>query len=232
MAYWWQYVRHQCRWSSVFGLVVPYQCLSVFNFRHEEWRFPLVTLHPSWAKMEVPQGCIVEPHPVFSYVEVAMMDDTHSGWWVVALTERVVETVALVMQETYEQYQMWPLSLLAVRFSRALDLVSVLGSQVNVNEYVDLVKVIESTCFAALMMAWCSRGTRAPDRSPGRVGPGADFVYYDPHLRQCVARSVAQAGAARVRRIVPEGHPLEYDFSAEAGGWGDSLQPPASAQKS
>lgn len=64
-AYWRQYVCDERRSRSAFGLAVPYQCLYVFNFRHEARRSRWVTLGPLWVKVEVPQGCMVELLPYF-----------------------------------------------------------------------------------------------------------------------------------------------------------------------
>lgn len=44
--------------------------------------------------------------PVFLYVGGAMIDDPHSGWWVVALTEMVVKTASFILQEAYDQYRL------------------------------------------------------------------------------------------------------------------------------
>lgn len=93
------------------------------------------------------------------------------------------------------------------------------------SEYVELVRVIESPEFTVLPAPWRSRGTWTPDRSPGRVGPGPDLVYYDPHLRQCVAASVPLARAGRARLVILAGLPVGYDFlEDDVRGWGVDVE--------
>lgn len=62
-----------------------------------------------------------------------------------------------------------------------LDLLTMLGSQANVYAYLELVRAIGLTDFAALLTTWRSRGERAFNLSPGRVVPRANLVYYSPH---------------------------------------------------
>lgn len=85
---------------------------------------------------------MVELPPVFSYIGGAMIDYPLSGWWVVVLTEMVVKTATFILQEVYDQYWLWALSPHTARFSRELDLLPVVGSEVNIDEYLDLVRVI------------------------------------------------------------------------------------------
>lgn len=51
------------------------------------------------------------------------------------------------LQDVNDQYRLWALRPDTIRFSRELDLVSVVGTRENMDEYHALLRVIESTVF-------------------------------------------------------------------------------------
>lgn len=219
--YWRQYVRFERRARSALGCLVPYQDLQAFSFRAAARadRWPQVS--SMWSRVEVPQGCLVELPPVITYLGSELIADPNSGIWVVAFTEMVAKTASFIIQEVYDNYRLWALSPHTIRFARELDLKPVLGNQANVEEFLSLLRVIETTDFGSLPTSWRNRSTRANERSPGRVGPGADWVYYDPHQRRCVDADVARERANAPRPPIPPGHPVGYDFDVIPDGWID-----------
>lgn len=60
---------------------------------------------------------------------------------------------------------------------------AIIENQENVDEYIGLLHVIESTGFSQLPSTWCACGERKENHSRSRVGAGADWPYYDPHAR-------------------------------------------------
>ena len=133
-------------------------------------------LHRLWGRIEVPRGCYAELPPCFTYIWREMKEDDNSGWWVVAFTEMICKTAAYILQDVYDSYRLWALSAVTIRCCRELNLVPVLGNQKNVDEFLSLLDVIESTTFTDLPATWRQRGERAHDCSPGRSGAGADWL--------------------------------------------------------
>lgn len=221
--YWRSFVRSERRARSVMGNLVPYQDITAFQFRADARadRWPVV--NTLWSRVEVPQGCLVELPPVVSYLGSELVADPESGVWVVVLTEMVAKTASFILQEAYDCYRLWALSPHTIRFIRELDLSLVLGNQVNVDELLGFVQVIEDTDFKSLPGRWKNRSSRSVEKSPGRIGVGADWVYYDPHERRCIDEATAKAKLAGVRASIPTGHPVGYEFDALAGGWEDPV---------
>ena len=136
-----------------------------------------------------------------------------------AYTEMVAKTAAFILQEVYDNFRLWAVSPHTISFSRELDLVPILGNRENVDEYLHLLRVVERTDFAQLPPTWRARGEKKEDSSPGRVGPGGDWLYYDPFARRAISEADAKRFAARERPPIPEGHPMGFDFDTAPDGW-------------
>lgn len=54
-----------------------------------------------------------------------------------------------------------------------------------------MVDVIEATDFAEISASCRSRSDRVTERSPGRTGPRADLVFYDPYHKRCIEEATA-----------------------------------------
>lgn len=70
-----------------------------------------------------------------------------SGWWVVAYTEMVCRTAALLLFDVYDSLRLWWVPQATIDAWRNIDLVSILGSQANVDELLDLLRVVKKTHF-------------------------------------------------------------------------------------
>ena len=70
-----------------------------------------------------------------------------SGWWTVAYTDFVCRTAAFMLTDVYDSLRLWRLSTAMIEAMRSLDLVSILGSQGNVDELMGLLNSIEGTDF-------------------------------------------------------------------------------------
>lgn len=216
--YWTNWVRNERRLRSKHGRVVPRQCLATFGLRESFFAraFPAVT--PYWLRVEVPRGCGAETPWVFSYYARELIDPS-SGFWRIAYTEFAACVGAYILFEAYDNYRLWALSPDMIRDIRVLDLVRVVGSQRNADELLRLLTVIESTDFASLNPAWTTRG-RITSYSPGRRGPGADWLYYNPWARRVAGGAEVRAYVSSGDRAIPEGHPRGWDHETVPDGWG------------
>lgn len=88
----------------------------------------------------------------------------------------VANTEALLIQEVYQNYCLWHVSPQTVRLFRELDLIPVMGNQVNVDEFLSLVKVNEDTDLALLPSEWRNISSRKLDHSKGGTRPGANLI--------------------------------------------------------
>lgn len=94
-----------------------------------------------------------------------------------------------------------------------------LDSKENVDEYLGMVEDIEKTNFASLPVLWRSKSDRTVERSPMRVGPGSDYVYYEPHVKQYIDEKTDRERVG-VERVIPDGHPMGYEFDGcLKAGW-------------
>lgn len=215
----WRWVHDERRFRSKFGRAIPYQCVTVFSMKDSYFRKAFCGLPNHWRTIEVPMSCAVESPMIFSYRARQLMDP-QSGWWVVAYTEFAVKTAAFILMEVYDNFRLWSLSPDMIGAIRSLDLTRALGCVENVRECLALLDVIEGTNYEALPSSWRNRGTRfVESRSPGRCGPGADWVYFDPWARRKVWRDEAESLMRARPRDIPDGHPMGWDFSVVPGGW-------------
>lgn len=81
--------------------------------------------------------------------------------------------------------------------------------------------MIEQTDVSQLQPTWRARGENK-DNSLGRVGTGADWVYYDPQDRRIIGEEDVKKISARESAPIPEGHPIGFNFDASPGGWVDT----------
>lgn len=102
-----------------------------------------------------------------------------------------------------------------------MDFIQILGNQENSEELLGILFVIERTYFATLSPMWISRGEKREDRSPGPVGPGADWIYYDPIAYRAIGKVDARHLVARVRPPIPDWHPVDFNFEMTPAGWVD-----------
>lgn len=91
----------------------------------------------------------------------------------------------------------------SLRFGGALGVgMSVaLWSNANIREVLELLDDIEETRFEQLPQLWQRRSHRAINYHPGRKGPRADCVYYEPFKRQKLCRHAAEARASAARFV-------------------------------
>lgn len=216
-SYWTAFVRNERRNRSKYGVAVPYQCLNTFSLRGEYFQRAFPRLNQAWQHIEVPRGCNVELPPVFTY-KSCELKHCDSGWWVVAYTEMAAKTAAFVLFDAYDQFRLWALSSLMIEHIRALNLVAVLGNGQNADELLEFLLKIEATDFAALPSSWTARG-RGVSAAPGRSGPGADFVWYDPYERKFISLEEAKSLARAPRIVIPDDHPLGRDYSDFVDGY-------------
>ena len=215
-SYWVKSVADTRRFRSRLNRAVPYECLNMFGLHDGYFLNGFAELTPQWRKLEVPRGCNAELPMIFSY-KMDELHDPQSGYWVVAYTEWVVKVAAFILFDVYDSYRLWALSPAMIEAIGQLNLDQALGNRENARELRRLVAVIENTRFSDFPAEWRARGSHA-SLDPGRQGPGADFIYYNPWTRSAVSRDDARDLAAR-ERVIPDGHPMGWNFDAIPDGW-------------
>ena len=161
----------------------------------------------------------VELPAIFSY-RMLDLKDPESPYWDVAYTELCVYTASFIMRDVYDRFRLWALSPTILEHLLVLDLDGPLGSGDNAREFRELLGVISDTESHNLRHWWSARG-EGGSRSPGPVGRGADWVYYDPLRREKVSASVAENRLRNAPTAVPAGHPVGYDYGplGQLPGW-------------
>lgn len=101
--------------------------------------------------------------------------DPNSGWWVLAYPKMLANTSTFIMMEAYDNQLLWDLSPPMIRLSRELELLQILGNQANVEEFIGILIVMERANFPGISPTWRERGEKRDYRSPGRMGPEADW---------------------------------------------------------
>lgn len=137
----------------------------------------------------------------------------------VLFSEFAGKTASFILQGVYDRYRLWAMSPDLITFMRALDLKPIFGNTANVEELLGYLRVIEETDFTVLPKMWRQLSVRANDKSPGRVGIGADFVFYDPHLRFTLTEEDALVRANADRPATPDEHPRGFVCGESSDGW-------------
>lgn len=78
-----------------------------------------------------------------------------------------------------------------------------LGSHENVCEVLGMLDIIESTRFQDLPDMWHDRTLRAMDYHPGPPERAADYLLYDPWIRQKIGRQTAWS-CVSATRVAPD----------------------------
>ena len=228
-----EFARLERRNRSRFGYLLPYQHteFALLTDRARESRF--VPIDRYWRQLEVPRGCYAELPSVLTLLQgdlwYSSWNGTTSGWWVLFYTEWAARVAAYVLWDAYDNFRLWCLSSTLIEFIRRLNLSQVLGSSANAAELLDYLTEIEGTDWTTVPVEWTHRpaSSSATDLSPGRVGEGGDFFYFDPVTRERIS-----AERARERhqdtRVIPDGHPRGHpEIAANSLGWA----PPGTSQQ-
>jgi len=216
--YWTNWVRNERRALEATGLLVPYQSQTQHCVKStvKAVAYPRATVGVS--RIEPPLGCNTEMPSVVSYKGSALIDP-RSGYWMVFYTEKAAKTAAFIMLDAYDNYRLWNVSQRMIGFLRKLNLVPILGNQVNVDEFYYMLDLVEQTNFRRLPRHWRSNAKR---RGAARY-VFADFMYYDPYSRDCITESEYRTLRNQPRPIRPAGYPTGFDFTQEIPGWEETL---------
>lgn len=126
----------------------------------------------------------------------------------VGYTEFVLRVMLFLLYEAYNN-RIWEVSPDLIRLARYLDLETPLGSIENGTEAFRIMTVVESTRFASLPES-LRQHANYESGTIGRVGAGADFVYYSIQQNHAVAGNDLYRLMHRCR-IVPDGLPRWWD---------------------
>lgn len=206
------------RWArSKWGQAVPFQCPQVELMSRDSRRRTFCRLTEAFHSYEVPQGCPVPTPPICGYKGSEMMR-RDSGWWVVCYTDFVCRTAAFLLADVYDSLRLWWIPRATIEACRSLDLSTILGSQANVTDFLELLNVIEGVDFyqypESQSLRYLGEGHRR-----SRWTPCADFVFYDPWERQLLTKVQYESLRTRGRRQMPVGHPTGYDFEDISPSW-------------
>ena len=215
--YWQEQVRGERRARTMTGLAIPFQCPQFHLMKNGARHRAFAKLTLGWTHIEVPRGCSVELPPVFSYKVRALLDQ-NSGWWVVAYTEHIAKTAAFILFDVYDSLRLWALSPRTISFCRELDLVPVLGNDANVQEFHDLLRVIEATDYTRYPTSQRNRGEKG-DYCLGRTGAGADYVYFCPLEKRILSLDEFIVKRRRGRPKIPRNYPRGFSFDVDIPGW-------------
>lgn len=234
-----EHSRNERRLRSLTGYLIPYQhCeISALNTRGRYQRY--IAIFPLWQDLEVPRGFHSELPSVLTLCQNQLYHSGNSGWWTVFYTEHVARVAAFLLWDLYDNYRVWALSPRVIALIRSLDLTYVLGGRQNFEEVLAILDLIERTEWSEVDEANRNRGDTRQDHSPGRVGPGGDFIWCEPGTLRLLDReealSRAAAGPPGEHRPIPAGHPTHHAPVPVHGlGWGAgaSAQPATSPARS
>lgn len=224
-----EYIADERFARSLWNLAVPYHCPQAFTMNRDARRRGFCRFPDGWKRYEVAQGCLVELPPAVSYIPSRLMN-RHSGYWVVMYTDFVCRTAARVLSDVYDCLRLWWISPATIAACRALDLTSVLGSQANVDELLELLNVIENTDFEYRPAAQSLRYS-VGSHCLGRTGDGADFIYYDPWSRRRLSFWQYENLRLQGRKQMPAGHPVGFDFDISLPGWDGRVYTPTEEER-
>lgn len=202
---------------SKYGLAGSHQCMMVFDVCNSFRPACFVLLTSVWSRVKVPAGCYAEFPPVFTYKAEELRDST-SGEWVVAYTEFAVRTLAFLLFEARNNLRLWAVSHDTCRLARELELEPTLGSMGNVTELNRIIRVVEKTRFDM----FSERFRYCGNYDAGivcRVGPGADFLFYNIHTDRTIMEQEAYHMSHLVRDEISDGHPRCWDYTTIPDGW-------------
>ncbi|PXF44215.1 hypothetical protein BWQ96_05996 [Gracilariopsis chorda] len=116
-----------------------------------------------------------------------------------------------VLWDVYDTYRLWYMTRTARRYAREIDLSFILGSRANQEEFCRLLDIIDQVNWNLVPEEQISRRNPCIDHSPGRNGPGGDFIWYDPWT--CQHTDGRQAKHLRKNpRAIPPTQPTGYLF--------------------
>ena len=201
----WRSVRDENRDRRRTGMIIPYQCSGSREMNRAAKRQSFARATVGWTRLESPRGCCVETPPVFSY-KTSVLRSRASGHWVVAYTEKVCQTAAFTLGDVYDSLRLWAVSPDCIRFARQLNLLPILGNQVNVDEFHALLDLTEATDFSRYPERQRNRGESAKF-CLGRDEPGADYVHFCPVENRIISPEEFVRKRREGRPVRPPGIP-------------------------
>lgn len=152
---------------------------------------------PHWFKdWEVAQGFWAELGPPLAYIGSALMADRTSGWWVVVLTNWVVEVWVYEIWEAFDTWRLWWLPPRVRDAVEVLDLSPVLGCD-GIQDAKSAVRLLRETDWDAVPIENQSRMRIVKNWSSGRDGSAGDFIWVDLYEWRVVPPRVAKGARAK-----------------------------------
>lgn len=116
----------------------------------------------------------------------------------VAYTEIIARTVAFLLFDVYASFRLWAVSPDTFHLACDLNLKPVLGPMYIVTESMRILDVAGNTRFDTLPVHWRNH-SEYDSGGVGRVGPGADYLYYNIHSKRSITENEACRFVHRVR---------------------------------
>lgn len=170
--------------------------------------------------MAICQGFRFDQELIFSYKSRVVIDDSHSGYWLIIMPGRVVRVCAAILVVSYAEKRLWYVAVDIIAFARDLGtaMTAMFGSRANMHEIFEMLEVIEATRFDFLPTGWRNRTNGGMDHHLGRCDEGGDFIYYYPFARQIVDEGTAKSLLSAIR-VIPDNAPTGWEHDENDVEW-------------
>lgn len=190
-SFWLDTVRVERRARARYGVLAQWHQPEVEHvevlYQDERW----VTVPRWFEEWEVPQGFWAELGPPLAYIGSQIQRDRQSGWWVVVLTNWVVEVWAYALWEAFDTWRLWWLPPKIREAVNHLNLRPALGLD-GVRDAQQAVSLMNSIDWDRVPRDQRSRLSVSADWSVGRTGDVGDYVYVNPEEWRLVSKSEAK----------------------------------------
>ena len=133
------------------------------------------------------------------------------------------KAAAFLLFEVWDLYRLWSQSPDLISSVESLDLDVISGNALNAYVLRHLLSVVRQAYFFAVPSACLNSGS-FPSRSPGRLGPGGDWVYYDHCRRELIHDPVvAHSRANALERTIPDGFGRSWGAGVSVEGWQEAM---------
>ena len=211
--------RVNMRWERAvrnrLGYLVPHQMTEIDLMRASARPSRYVPVTADFQAVEVPLGCCAELPPEVTYLGTELRQNLRSGLWVPFFSGWTARVAVYLLWDVYDTCRLWYLPPTLCSYMRILDLSLPLGSTANYRELLELINVLEHVQWELVPEDQRKRGApRRSEFSPGRRGPGGDFIWYDPWTKTHLSCEAARALRDNPR-VMPAGTPYGYVFEPD-----------------
>lgn len=132
-----------------------------------------------------------------------------------------VKKSRLILQEVFDKYRLWGY-LIMIHFSSELDFLPILGNEANFWRLSRLLLLIERTNSVSLFPKCQALGEKSDESSPGSIGSGEDWMYYDPVAGSGIGGAEARHLSTSAIPPIPDGHQVHFNYDMDPDWWFDN----------